>query len=63
MTGGGDLDEILDDDGDGDEGRDPGKEIDPADAGFVNDPDPTAGASDIGGRGGDDGDDTGDGDR
>jgi hypothetical protein len=42
-----------DDDGAGDE-RDPGKEVDPADAGFLNDTDPTAGASDIGGRAGDD---------
>lgn len=54
MTGGGDLDEINDD---GDDGRDPGKEVDAADGGFLNDSDPTAGASDIGGRAGDDGDD------
>ncbi len=63
MTGGGDLDEFLDDDGGAGAGtgRDPGKEVDPADAGFVKDPDPTAGASDVGGRAGDD--DSGDGDR
>ncbi|MEA2664667.1 MAG: hypothetical protein QOI11_1611 [Candidatus Eremiobacteraeota bacterium] len=57
MTGGGDLDEVRDDDGDG-ESRDPGKEVDPADGGFLNDSDPTAGASDVGGRAGDDDDDT-----
>ncbi len=58
MTGGGDLDEILDDDGnEGDApGQDPGQEVDPADDGFVKpaqDLDPTAGASDVGGRAGD----------
>lgn len=54
MTGGGDLDEVRDDD-DAGAGSDPGKEVDPADGGFLNDPDPTAGASDVGGRaGGDD---------
>lgn len=52
MTGGGDLDEILDDDGD--DGRDPGKEVDAADGGFLKDSDPSAGASDVGGRAGDD---------
>ena len=57
MTGGGDLDEVRDDDGAETE-RDPGKEVDPADGGFLNDPDPTAGASDVGGRAGGDDDDT-----
>ncbi len=55
MTGGGDLDEILDDDG---AGSDPGKEVDAADGGFLKDSDPTAGGSDVGGRAGDDDDDT-----
>lgn len=56
MTGGGDLDEVLDGDG-----SDPGREVDVADGGLLstaaNDSDPTAG-SDVGGRAGDDDDDT-----
>jgi hypothetical protein len=55
MTGGGDLDEILDDD------SDPGREVDVADGGLLsaaaNDDDPTAGGSDVGGRAGEAGDD------
>jgi len=57
MTGGGDLDEVLDGDG-----ADPGREVDVADGGLLStaasDSDPTAGASDVGGRAGGDDDDT-----
>jgi hypothetical protein len=59
MTGGGDLDEVRDDEdglGGGAPGQDPGHEVDAADDGLLKpaqDLDPTAGASDIGGRAGD----------
>ncbi len=65
MTGGGDLDEILDDEGGADAdnggglkpGADPGREVDPADGGLLEaaeeDPTPSAGGSDVGGRAGD----------
>ncbi len=60
MTGGGDLDEILDDQNGGPgakPGTDPGHEVDAADGGLLEaaeeDPTPSAGGADVGGRAGD----------
>ena len=56
MTGGGDLDEILDDEKGG-PGADPEHEVDAADDGLLEaakeDPTPSAGGADVGGRAGD----------
>ncbi len=62
MTGGGDLDETLGDEGDGagQPSEDPGHEVDPSDDGLIEaaeeDPVPSAGGADVGGRAGDDSD-------